>query len=221
MFSNGCSLVNFKRTLIITTHFLPHIIVSKLKLVRNSRILPDTITLYSILESVLSYVLGLNLNHLLRKIITISLLLLITVWILFIIGVLILQITLIPIEHLDIAVFGLLRAKWLIAFWNLRCRISEHIRSILICSWVVFASAENKSSWLFCLRIRSHRGNLWLGVIPLNYVRTNWWNGCIANRCRSCVPCNRMIPSFSLSHIRIVCSVISSSLLYIHVSLWG
>lgn len=95
--------------------------------VSNSRILSNA-TRCVILESILS-ILILNLNHLLRKIIAVSLLHFIAL-ILFAIH-LRPSTTGVSVQHLYIRIFHLLWTKWRLTF-HLRCRVTEHIGGILI-----------------------------------------------------------------------------------------
>ena len=182
-----------------------------MKCVGNSRILSNT-TWSIILESILS-ILILNLNHLLRQIIAISLLHLIAL-VLFAIH---LWPSTVPVQHLYICIFYLLWTKWRLTF-HLRCRVTEHIRGILIRSCVVLPS-KNQTRFLICdcLWVGAHSSNLRLWIISLHHTG-GWRNRSVSDCGRGSVSSNRMISPFTLTHICILRTICSSSILNIDIS---
>ena len=130
MFSHGCSsFFGFESALIVITHLVSHIIMSQMKCVGDSRILSNTNasrSLCVVWETILC-ILVLDLDHLLRQVITVSLLHFIS-WVFVISLRLSSSIPRIPVKHLNIAIFRLLWTKRLPTFsCNLRRSIPKHI----------------------------------------------------------------------------------------------
>ena len=132
---------------------------------------------WSCSTSLLKAILGL-INHLLRQIVTISLLHLPTN----LVGLS----SRISIEHLHIICLNLIGRKCLLTINYLRSSISKHIRCILIGSWLL--STQNQSRFL----IISY--SLWIGPHVLFWILILWrWHRSTR------VPSYRMIPPFTLT----------------------